>query len=177
MVFNVAYGGNTTLLDLFDCLRENLSKFDPEIAKIEPTFRANRAGDIPHSQASILKAQRVLGYNPKFDARSGFSAAAAFPAGNVVPVQTDGRGSNLACPGQSVLPGRRRENIRMPDGRGTGKTDRFQNIGPPSVRTGSVSDFNNLINILSFLSGVNSFPDPPRESWTERSAECLLPPK
>lgn len=75
MVFNVAYGGNTTLLDLFDCLRENLSKFDPEIAKIEPTFRANRAGDIPHSQASILKAQRVLGYNPKFDARSGFSAA------------------------------------------------------------------------------------------------------
>lgn len=75
LVFNVAYGGNTTLLSLFDCLRENLSQFDPEIAKIEPTFRANRAGDIPHSQASILKAQRVLGYAPKYDARSGFAAA------------------------------------------------------------------------------------------------------
>ena len=75
LVFNVAYGGNTTLLDLFDCLRKNLSQFDSEIAKIEPTFRANRAGDIPHSQASILKAQKILGYNPKYDARSGFAAA------------------------------------------------------------------------------------------------------
>lgn len=75
LVFNVAYGGNTTLIDLFKCLRENLAQFDPEIAKIEPTFRANRAGDIPHSQASILKAQRVLGYAPKFDARAGFAAA------------------------------------------------------------------------------------------------------
>lgn len=75
LVFNVAYGGNTTLLDLFDCLRENLAKFDPEIAKIGPAFRANRAGDIPHSQASILKAQRVLGYQPKYDAKSGFAEA------------------------------------------------------------------------------------------------------
>lgn len=75
MVFNVAYGGNTTLLQLFDCLRDNLSKFDPAIATVEPIFRDNRAGDIPHSQASILKAQRVLGYNPQFDARSGFAAA------------------------------------------------------------------------------------------------------
>ena len=75
LVFNVAYGGNTTLIDLYDCLRENLSKFDPEIAAIEPAFRANRAGDIPHSQASILKAQRVLGYQPRFDARAGFAAA------------------------------------------------------------------------------------------------------
>ncbi len=75
LVFNVAYGGNTTLLALFDCLKDNLSKFDPEIAKIQPTFRENRAGDIPHSQASILKAQRVLGYNPKYDANSGFAEA------------------------------------------------------------------------------------------------------
>lgn len=75
LVFNVAYGGNTTLLALFDCLRDNLSKFDPEIAAIEPKFRENRAGDIPHSQASILKAQRVLGYNPKYDAKAGFAEA------------------------------------------------------------------------------------------------------
>lgn len=75
LVFNVAYGGNTTLIDLFNCLRDNLSKFDPEIAKIEPSFRANRAGDIPHSQASILKAQKVLGYQPKYDAKAGFAEA------------------------------------------------------------------------------------------------------
>lgn len=83
LVFNVAYGGNTTLIDLFDCLKENLAKYDPEIAKIEPAFRANRAGDIPHSQASILKAQKVLGYNPKFDARAGFAAACQWYWGNL----------------------------------------------------------------------------------------------
>ena len=83
LVFNVAYGGNTTLIDLYNCLRENLAKFDPEIAGIEPTFRANRAGDIPHSQASILKAQRVLGYDPKFDARSGFAAACEWYWNNI----------------------------------------------------------------------------------------------
>ena len=75
MVFNVAYGGNTNLLDLFKCLRDNLSHFDPAIATIEPVFRENRAGDIPHSQASITKAQAVLGYKPAFDARSGFGQA------------------------------------------------------------------------------------------------------
>lgn len=75
MVFNVAFGGNTTLLQLFSCLRSNLSRYDVEIAKIEPVFRDKRAGDIPHSQASILKAQRILGYQPKFDAFSGFEQA------------------------------------------------------------------------------------------------------
>lgn len=83
LVFNVAYGGNTTLIDLYNCLRENLAKFDPAIAGIEPTFRANRAGDIPHSQASILKAQRVLGYQPKFDARAGFAAACEWYWNNI----------------------------------------------------------------------------------------------
>ena len=75
MVFNVAYGGNTNLIDLFNCLRDNLSRFDPSIGSIEPIFRETRAGDIPHSQASIAKARMVLGYNPKFDARAGFSEA------------------------------------------------------------------------------------------------------
>ena len=75
LVFNIAYGGNTTLNDLFACLRDNLAKFDPEIARVEPVYRENRAGDIPHSQASIIKAQRILGYQPRYDARSGFAEA------------------------------------------------------------------------------------------------------
>ena len=75
LVFNVAYGGNTTLNDLFRCLRDNLAKYDSAIAAIEPTYRENRAGDIPHSQASIIKAQRILGYNPKFSALQGFEQA------------------------------------------------------------------------------------------------------
>jgi UDP-N-acetylglucosamine 4-epimerase len=75
LVFNVAYGGNTTLNELYNCLRDNLAKFDPAIQDIEPRYRENRAGDIPHSQASIIKAQRILGYKPKYSALEGFELA------------------------------------------------------------------------------------------------------
>ena len=83
MVFNIAYGGNTTLLSLFNCLRNNLSKYDAAIGNIKPTFRENRAGDIPHSQASIIKAQRILNYQPKFDALAGFEQACEWYWNNI----------------------------------------------------------------------------------------------
>lgn len=71
-VFNIAYGGNTKLIDLFSALRNTLAKEDPEIANIEPIIGPFREGDIPHSQASIEKAKRLLGYSPKYDAQKGF---------------------------------------------------------------------------------------------------------
>lgn len=74
-VFNIAYGANTTLNELFRILRDNLSKYDPEIAEIEPVYGPERAGDIPHSHASIEKARKFLGYDPQFDARKGFELA------------------------------------------------------------------------------------------------------
>ncbi|MEJ2594043.1 MAG: SDR family oxidoreductase [bacterium] len=75
-VFNVAYGGNTTLIELFRALRDNLAKEDPAIAGIEPVIGPFREGDIPHSQASIDKARHMLGYNPQYDARQGFELVA-----------------------------------------------------------------------------------------------------
>ena len=77
-VFNVAYGGNTTLIELFDALKINLAKYDVAIANIEPRFGQKRRGDIPHSKASIQKAQSVLGYMPVFDASEGFEQACAW---------------------------------------------------------------------------------------------------
>jgi UDP-N-acetylglucosamine 4-epimerase len=77
-VFNVAYGANTTLNELFRILRDNLSKYDPEIAKIEPVYGPLRPGDIPHSLASIDKAKKLLGYDPQFDARKGFELACSW---------------------------------------------------------------------------------------------------
>ena len=74
-VFNVAYGGNTTLNELFTALRNNLANFDSEIASIDAKHGPNRAGDIPHSMASIEKAKMVLGYDPEFDAAGGFRVA------------------------------------------------------------------------------------------------------
>lgn len=75
-VFNIAYGGNTTLNSLFYSLRDNLSKFDEKIRNIEPKYGPFRVGDIPHSQASILKAKTILGYEPEFNAAKGFELAA-----------------------------------------------------------------------------------------------------
>jgi UDP-N-acetylglucosamine 4-epimerase len=75
-VYNVAFGERTTLNELFGYLREYLAEFDPEIAKIEPQYGANRAGDIPHSLASIEKASELLGYKPEYSVRAGLKEAA-----------------------------------------------------------------------------------------------------
>lgn len=75
-VFNIAFGGNTTLLSLFAALRDNLAKHDEKIHRIDPKFGPYRVGDVPHSQASILKAETILNYKPLYDARKGFELAA-----------------------------------------------------------------------------------------------------
>ncbi|MGE4563468.1 MAG: SDR family oxidoreductase [Victivallaceae bacterium] len=74
-VYNVAFGEQTTLNELFFLLRENLSRFDPKIGSIEPQYGPGRAGDIPHSLASIDKARKLLGYAPEFGLRDGLKKA------------------------------------------------------------------------------------------------------
>ncbi len=70
-VFNTAFGDRTTLNDLIRNLQMELSEFDSNIAKIKIIYGPNRAGDIPHSLASIDKAKKLLGYNPKFSTQEG----------------------------------------------------------------------------------------------------------
>ena len=70
-VFNTAFGDRTTLNDLIRNLQMELSEFDSNIAKIKLISGPNRAGDIPHSLASIDKAKKLLGYNPKFSMQEG----------------------------------------------------------------------------------------------------------
>ncbi len=77
-VYNIACGERTTLNGLFALLRQNLAKFDPAAAAVEPEYGPTRAGDIPHSLADIAKARTLLGYEPKFDIRAGVEAAAAW---------------------------------------------------------------------------------------------------
>jgi UDP-N-acetylglucosamine 4-epimerase len=74
-VFNVAYGGNTTLNELFETLRNNLAKYKPEIGTLQPIYGPYRKGDIPHSQASIEKAKKIINYQPKYSAPAGFELA------------------------------------------------------------------------------------------------------
>ncbi|MEN9489355.1 MAG: hypothetical protein RL494_1620 [Bacteroidota bacterium] len=70
-VFNTAFGDRTTLNDLIRNLQMELSEFDSNIKNIKIMYGPNRAGDIPHSLASIDKAKKLLGYNPKFSTQEG----------------------------------------------------------------------------------------------------------
>lgn len=74
-IYNTAFGDRTTLNQLVGYLREFLGEKDPAIKAIEPTHGPNRAGDIPHSLASIDKARRLLGYDPKYSMRDGLREA------------------------------------------------------------------------------------------------------
>ena len=77
-IYNTACGERTTLNQLFDYLKENLSQFDKEIADIQPIYGPTRLGDIPHSLASIEKAKKLLGYNPKFNVEEGLREATKY---------------------------------------------------------------------------------------------------
>jgi UDP-N-acetylglucosamine 4-epimerase len=74
-VYNTAYGDRNTLNDLVGYLKEFLAEFNPEIANIEIKYGPNRAGDIPHSLASIDKAKELLGYDPKYSLQEGLREA------------------------------------------------------------------------------------------------------
>ena len=74
-VFNTAYGDRNTLNNLVGYLKEFLSVYDARIAAVAIEYGSNRAGDIPHSLASIDKAKELLDYNPQFSLQDGLKEA------------------------------------------------------------------------------------------------------
>ena len=82
-VYNTAYGDRNTLNDLVGYLKTFLSEYDSEIANVEIEYGPVRAGDIPHSLASIDKAKTILGYNPKYSLQEGLKEAVNWYWGNL----------------------------------------------------------------------------------------------
>ena len=74
-IYNTAFGDRTTLNDMVFYLKEFLSEFDTKISTIEVIHGPNRAGDIPHSLASIDKAKQLLAYTPKYSFQDGLKEA------------------------------------------------------------------------------------------------------
>lgn len=60
-VFNIATGATSTLNRLVEYLQEIMNK-----KNLKPIHKDPRQGDIRHSYASIEKARKTLGYEPKF---------------------------------------------------------------------------------------------------------------
>ncbi|TPG40071.1 SDR family oxidoreductase [Flavobacterium pectinovorum] len=77
-IYNTAFGDRNTLNDLVGYLKEYLAEFDSKIADVEIVYGENRAGDIPHSLASIAKAKSALGYNPKYSLQDGLKEAVSW---------------------------------------------------------------------------------------------------
>ncbi|MCI8271088.1 MAG: SDR family oxidoreductase [Erysipelotrichaceae bacterium] len=67
--FNIAYGGREYLIDIYHVLCNALGK------DIEPLYGPDRKGDIKHSNASIEKAKKLLGYSPDYSFEDGIALA------------------------------------------------------------------------------------------------------
>jgi UDP-N-acetylglucosamine 4-epimerase len=72
-VFNIGAGGRVSLNQLVDILKKEL-KYKGEII-----YGENRAGDIPHSNADITKAETYLSYEPKINFEKGIIKLLNYP--------------------------------------------------------------------------------------------------
>lgn len=74
-VYNVACGDRTSLNELIGHLKNLLSQYDGKIAEVIIEYGPERAGDVPHSLASVEKAKTLLGYEPRFNVGDGLKEA------------------------------------------------------------------------------------------------------
>ncbi len=74
-VYNIALNDKTSLNQLYKMIEESLIERVQNLKKKKPIYRDFRPGDVRHSQASIDKAVKFLGYQPKFRLSEGLEEA------------------------------------------------------------------------------------------------------
>lgn len=77
-VYNIAFGKQTSLNQLYGLIRGEVSKYKPEVMKGEPVYGPFRMGDIRHSLADISKAKNLLGYQPEYNVAQGMAHSIAW---------------------------------------------------------------------------------------------------
>lgn len=77
-VFNTAVGERADLNWLIYLLKKYLGEYDQKILDVEVIHGAERKGDIPHSLASIEKAETILGYSPSHNLEKGLKEAVSW---------------------------------------------------------------------------------------------------
>ena len=68
-VYNIAYGKQTSLNQLFETIKEIAG------SDLAPKYGPERKGDVKHSLADISKAKELLSYQPAYDTRQGLKIA------------------------------------------------------------------------------------------------------
>lgn len=71
-IFNVARGSRITINELVEAINKVLG------TDLQPEYEDPRPGDIRHSQASISKAESLLGYNPTVSLEAGLRETTAW---------------------------------------------------------------------------------------------------
>jgi len=71
-IFNIGAGGRVTINEIFFKICGIMGE------NIVPNYQPNRKGDIPHSNASIEKAERMLGYVPEIEFEEGLRKTIAW---------------------------------------------------------------------------------------------------
>lgn len=82
-VYNIACGERTTLNELFDLIKGEVVKHNPEAANVRPEHRDFRPGDVRHSLADISKAKKLLGYDAAYKVGAGLKLAGDWYAANL----------------------------------------------------------------------------------------------
>ena len=73
-VMNIACGERLSVNNLFENLKMSLSKYIPEVSKIEAIHSNEREGDILHSHADISKAIQLIDYEVLVGVEAGLQS-------------------------------------------------------------------------------------------------------
>ncbi|MBK7148751.1 MAG: SDR family oxidoreductase [Bacteroidetes bacterium] len=71
-VYNIAVGENFSVNQLYSSIQQLLKSTHA------PTYRETRKGDVRNSLADISKAEKLLGYEPKFDFKKGLEITVSY---------------------------------------------------------------------------------------------------
>ncbi|MFV0422581.1 NAD-dependent epimerase/dehydratase family protein [Oleidesulfovibrio sp.] len=82
-VYNVAFGERTTLNELYEILRDEVTRHNPKASEHKAEYRDFRTGDVRHSLADITRARTLLGYDPDISVRAGLRISGDWYAANL----------------------------------------------------------------------------------------------
>jgi UDP-N-acetylglucosamine 4-epimerase len=82
-VFNVSFGGKTSLTQIYWMIAERLAASRPGFSGREPIYSPPRDGDIRHSQADLAKIKAHLGYDPTHSVADGLDETVPWFAARV----------------------------------------------------------------------------------------------
>lgn len=70
-VLNLAYGGTTSVNEIFAGIQKSLARYYPKVLEVKPIHTEKRKGDILHSHANVEKVSQHLGFDPKIGLHEG----------------------------------------------------------------------------------------------------------